>query len=105
MREQAHAGEGLTVSRRLCLASLSAQLTVAGSRSPSTPAAPGNDVREGVGVGIAADSSRYDGQWVDDMLNGQGKEVKAGRAIYSGQFLDGKPHGKGTRQIPRGAAG
>ena len=48
------------------------------------------NVKEGRGVQIWQDGSRYDGYWSDDMANGHGRLIHADGDVYEGYWLDDK---------------
>lgn len=54
------------------------------------------NVREGKGVLIWPDGSRYDGYWKDDRANGRGRLIHADGDVYEGEWLNDKAHGYGT---------
>lgn len=50
-----------------------------------------NDKRDGEGVMIRSDGSRYDGAWRDDMMHGFGRTYSSNGFIrYEGQWAYGK---------------
>ena len=54
------------------------------------------NVRDGKGVLIWPDGSRYDGYWKDDRANGRGRLIHADGDVYEGEWLNDKAHGYGT---------
>ena len=55
----------------------------------------GTDTRDGRGIQIWLDGSRYEGYWKDDLQHGMGKEIWTDNSMYEGLYQDGKKHGKG----------
>ena len=43
-------------------------------------------MRDGYGVQTWPDSSRYEGEWVEDKANGKGKLIHADGDIYEGEW-------------------
>lgn len=56
----------------------------------------GEEVRDGRGVLIWLDGSRYEGYWRDNQANGRGRLIHADGDVYEGQWLNDKAHGKGV---------
>ena len=54
------------------------------------------NLRDGSGVMIWPDGSRYDGTWVNNKANGKGRLIHADGDIYEGQWENDKANGKGT---------
>eukprot|EP00606_Chrysophyceae_sp_TOSAG23-5_P001114 GSChrysophyteH2.ASY1.ANO1.1766.1 assembled CDS len=55
-----------------------------------------NGKREGFGLRVFTNGSRYTGQWLDDKMHGQGQMLQAEGAGYEGAFFNGDHwHGKG----------
>ena len=51
--------------------------------------------RDGFGVQLWADGSKYEGYWKDDMANGRGRLIHVDGDVYEGDWKDDKAHGKG----------
>ena len=52
--------------------------------------------KDGRGVQIWPDGSRYDGFWKDGMANGFGRLVHAEGDVYEGEWTDDKANGYGV---------
>lgn len=52
--------------------------------------------RQGFGVMIWGDGSKYEGFWKDDMANGYGRFIQESGDVYEGEWLEDKAHGEGT---------
>ena len=61
------------------------------------------DEREGCGVMIWEDGSRYDGSWRQNKANGAGRLIHADGDIYEGNWLDDKASGHGIYYHQDGA--
>lgn len=59
--------------------------------------------RDGQGVQIWSDGSRYEGLWRCDKANGVGRLIHADGDVYEGEWLDDKAHGKGVYMHMDGA--
>lgn len=55
-----------------------------------------NGLKNGHGVQIWPDGSRYEGDWNDDKANGSGTFTHANGEIYQGMWKDDMAHGQGT---------
>jgi len=55
----------------------------------------GQDLRDGRGVQIWANGSRYDGFWKEGMAHGRGRLVHADGDVYIGDWKHDKTHGYG----------
>jgi len=53
-------------------------------------------LRQGRGVQIWHDGSKYEGYWSNDMANGRGRLIHADGDIYEGEWFNDKAHGRGT---------
>ena len=54
-------------------------------------------MRDGKGVQIWPDGSRYEGSWKDDKANGYGRYIQLStEIIYQGYWKEDKKHGKGV---------
>ena len=53
------------------------------------------EIRDGRGVQIWSDGSRYEGYWRNNRANGRGRLIHADGDIYEGEWLDDKAHGFG----------
>jgi len=51
--------------------------------------------RDGFGIQLWADGSKYEGNWKDDMANGKGRLIHVDGDVYEGDWKDDKAHGKG----------
>ncbi len=60
-------------------------------------------MRQGKGIQIWADGSKYEGFWKNDMANGKGRLIHQDGDVYEGAWLDDKAHGKGVYQHMNGA--
>ena len=56
----------------------------------------GTDTRQGRGIQIWLDGSRYEGYWVNNKANGRGRLIHADGDVYEGEWLNDKAHGKGV---------
>lgn len=52
--------------------------------------------RDGRGVQVWADGSRYEGYWKNDKANGRGRLIHADGDVYEGEWKDDKSHGYGV---------
>lgn len=52
--------------------------------------------RDGVGVQIWPDGSRYEGLWRRDKANGRGRMTHANGDMYEGDWKEDKANGKGV---------
>ena len=59
--------------------------------------------RDGKGVQIWSDGSRYEGFWKNDKANGRGRLIHADGDVYEGEWADDKAHGKGVYMHMDGA--
>ncbi len=57
-----------------------------------------NGRREGFGMRVFTNGSRYTGQWADDKMHGQGQLIQAEGAGYEGTFFNGYRMGTGREQ-------
>jgi hypothetical protein len=55
-----------------------------------------SDVRDGRGIQIWLDFSRYEGYWSNNKANGRGRLIHADGDIYEGEWVDDKAQGHGT---------
>lgn len=55
----------------------------------------GKDTRQGKGVLVWPDGSRYEGFWIDNQAWGHGRLIHADKDVYVGQWHKDKAHGKG----------
>jgi hypothetical protein len=55
----------------------------------------GRDVRDGRGIQIWSDGSRYEGYWRNNRAHGKGRLIHSDGDIYEGQWKDDKAHGFG----------
>ena len=51
------------------------------------------DIRDGRGVQIWLDGSRYEGYWRENKANGRGRLIHADGDVYEGEWKDDKAHG------------
>jgi len=58
-----------------------------------------DDKRHGQGVDVRCNGERYEGNWVEDMKQGKGKLFFTNGDIYDGEWHCGKMHGKGTLYV------
>lgn len=56
---------------------------------------PTNNTRDGYGVQVWTDGSKYEGYWRNDQANGKGRLIHADGDVYEGDWQDDKAHGKG----------
>eukprot|EP00826_Nyctotherus_ovalis_P018707 TRINITY_DN1563_c0_g4_i3.p1 TRINITY_DN1563_c0_g4~~TRINITY_DN1563_c0_g4_i3.p1 ORF type:complete len:311 (-),score=106.52 TRINITY_DN1563_c0_g4_i3:49-981(-) len=61
------------------------------------------DERDGNGVMIWIDGSRYDGTWKENKASGRGRLIHADGDVYDGEWKDDKAHGKGKYTHQDGA--
>jgi hypothetical protein len=57
-----------------------------------------NGKRDGFGLRVFTNGSRYTGQWLDDKMHGQGQMLQAEGAGYEGAFFNGYRQGPGREQ-------
>ena len=62
-----------------------------------------NDKANGFGRIIHADGDVYEGDWKDDKADGHGKYIHVDGATYEGDWLNDKQHGQGIEIWPDGA--
>lgn len=55
-----------------------------------------NDRKEGRGLQVSQDMTKYEGEWKADMIDGWGKQVYPDGSYYEGDFIKGEKDGKGT---------
>ena len=55
-----------------------------------------NDERQGRGIMVWNDGSKYVGYWYNDMANDRGRLIHADGDIYEGEWINDKAHGHGT---------
>ena len=53
------------------------------------------DRKDGKGILISADGSKYEGYWKEDKANGRGRLTYANGDVYEGEWKDDKAHGYG----------
>lgn len=53
-------------------------------------------LRQGRGIQIWRDGSKYEGYWLNDMANGKGRLIHADGDVYEGSWFNDKSHGNGT---------
>ena len=64
----------------------------------------GSNIRDGRGVQVWADGSRYEGWWKDDKANGRGRMVFAKEGnVYEGGWKNDQMHGLGRDTWPDGS--
>lgn len=61
------------------------------------------NIRDGIGLMIWPDGSRYDGNWSENRASGQGRLIHADGDVYEGEWLNDKAHGEGTYSHANGA--
>jgi len=61
------------------------------------------NLREGFGIQIWSDGSKYTGKWVEDQTNGYGRLIHADGDVYEGAWLNDKAVGFGTYTHQDGA--
>ena len=54
-----------------------------------------NDLREGYGIALTEDLTRFEGQWFADLRHGRGVETWTDGAVYEGEYFEGKKVGSG----------
>lgn len=54
-----------------------------------------NSKRDGFGIQIWSDGSKYEGFWNNDKANGKGRLIHADGDVYEGDWKEDKAHGKG----------
>jgi hypothetical protein len=62
------------------------------------------DKANGRGRMTHANGDMYEGQWRDDKANGNGVFVDANNAMYTGEWVEDTQHGYGEEQWDNGAA-
>ena len=55
-----------------------------------------SEVRDGRGIQIWLDGSRYEGYWKNNKANGYGRLIHADGDVYEGEWKDDKADGYGT---------
>ena len=60
-------------------------------------------MREGIGIQLWKDGSKYEGSWKNDKANGYGRLIHSDGDVYTGEWLDDKAHGRGTYEHTDGA--
>lgn len=60
-------------------------------------------LREGKGIQLWKDGSKYEGYWKNDQANGYGRLIHADGDCYFGEWLNDKAHGRGTYEHMDGA--
>jgi len=55
----------------------------------------GSQTRQGFGVQIWSDGSKYEGWWQDNKANGLGRLIHADGDVFEGDWKDDKAHGYG----------
>lgn len=53
------------------------------------------EIRDGRGIQVWQDGSRYEGYWKNNKANGFGRLIHADGDVYEGEWRDDKAHGKG----------
>jgi hypothetical protein len=53
-------------------------------------------LREGRGIQVWQDGSKYEGYWKNDQANGYGRLIHADGDCFYGEWLNDKAHGRGT---------
>lgn len=56
----------------------------------------GTEVRQGKGIQIWSDGSKYEGWWKNNKANGKGRLIHADGDVFEGQWKDDKAHGFGV---------
>ena len=59
--------------------------------------------RDGYGIQLWADGSKYEGYWSNDMANGKGRLIHVDGDVYEGDWKDDKADGKGLYRHYDGA--
>ena len=54
------------------------------------------DIRDGRGIQIWPDGSRYEGYWSKNKASGKGRLIHADGDVYDGYWKEDKAHGKGS---------
>ena len=57
---------------------------------------------EGYGVSTWPDGHKYEGQWLNDLMNGEGVFHFADGRLYQGHYKDGRKEGYGVQTWPNG---
>ena len=63
----------------------------------------GNDRRDGLGVCIYSDGSRYDGMWKNDKRNGHGRMIWYNNDVYTGYWENDYENGEATVDFANGS--
>lgn len=53
-------------------------------------------LRQGRGIQLWPDGSKYEGYWLNDMANGRGRLIHSDGDVYEGEWVNDKAQGKGT---------
>lgn len=53
-------------------------------------------IRQGRGVQVWTDGTKYEGRWENNMANGRGRLIHSDGSAYEGDWVDDKAHGCGT---------
>ena len=56
----------------------------------------GQKVKDGLGILIWADGSKYQGQFVQGQMQGLGRMIQANGSVYQGQWKNGMANGRGV---------
>lgn len=56
----------------------------------------GTNIRQGKGIQIWSDGSKYEGWWKDNKANGRGRLIHADGDVFEGEWKDDKAHGFGV---------
>ena len=56
----------------------------------------GTNIRQGYGIQIWSDGSKYEGWWRDNKANGRGRLIHADGDVFEGEWKDDKAHGYGV---------
>ena len=56
----------------------------------------GTNIKDGLGVQLMKDGSKYEGIWKDGKFHNKGRMTHANGDIYQGQWKMGLAHGEGT---------
>ena len=62
-----------------------------------------NEQRDGYGIQIWPDGSKYEGYWKENKANGKGRLIHADGDVYEGDWVDDKAHGIGKYSHMDGA--
>ena len=58
-----------------------------------------SNTKDGQGIQIWPDGSRYEGYWKNNKANGKGRLIHGDGDVYEGDWVDDKAHGQGVSSV------